>query len=167
MVWSRRLWLRLQTLFRRKRTGQRLDDEVQFHLEQQIAENIAAGMNAQEARYAANRAFGNSTLLKEEARDTWGWTCVEQIVQDVRYATRTLRKSPGFTVVAVFTLALGIGANTAKFSVVRGVVLAPLPYPQPDRLVMLLESNQLFSRDAISYPNFVHWQRSARSFDQM
>jgi predicted permease len=86
---------------------------------------------------------------------------------DLRYAFRTLAKSPGFTFVAVLTLALGIGANTAIFSVVNGVLLSPLPYPQSDRLVLLLESNLRFSRDAISYPNFVDWQRSARSFERM
>lgn len=89
------------------------------------------------------------------------------LLQDIRYGLRCLRKSPGFTVIAVLTLALGIGANTAIFSVVQGVVLAPLPYHQPDRLVMVLETNQRFPQDAISYPNFQDWQRSARSFQQM
>ncbi|HEY6946131.1 MAG TPA: permease prefix domain 1-containing protein, partial [Candidatus Acidoferrum sp.] len=167
MTWARRFWLKLQTLLRRDRSSQRLDAEMQFHLDQQIAENLASGMNPHEARHLAMRAFGNPTFLKEETRITWGWLWLEQIAQDVRYAARTLRKSPGFTTVAVLTLALGIGANTAMFSVVRGVVLAPLPYFQPDRLVMLLESNQRFARDAISYPNFVDWQRSALSFEQM
>ena len=87
--------------------------------------------------------------------------------QDLRFGLRILRKSPGFGAAAVLTLALGIGANTAMFSVVRGVVLAPLPYFQPERLVMVLESNQRVAQDAISYPNFVDWQRSARSFEHM
>src|SRR6266480_4886976 len=73
MVWARRFWLRLQTLFTLNRVGQRLDDEIQFHLEEQIAENMAAGMSREEARYAAQRTFGNSTALKEETRETWGW----------------------------------------------------------------------------------------------
>jgi predicted permease len=167
MVWTRRFWLKLQSLFRRDRSTQRLNDEIQFHLDQQIAENLASGMSPEDARHAAMRTFGNSTVLKEETRDTWGWLWLVQLAQDVRYAVRTLRKSPGFTLVAILTLALGIGANTAMFSVVRGVVLASLPYYQPDRLVMLLESNQRFAQDAISYPNFVDWQRSARSFEQM
>src|SRR5215469_13222154 len=167
MVWMRRFLLRLQNLFYRNRSDRHLTDEIRFHLDQQIAENVASGMGPAEARHAAMRTFGNSTLLKEQTRDTWGWTWLEQIGNDLRFGARTLRKSPGFTLVAVLTLALGIGANTAMFSVVRGVVLAPLPYSQPDRLVMLLESNQRFSRDAISYPNFVDWQRSARSFYQM
>src|SRR2546429_148038 len=82
MVWARRFWLKLQSLFRRSRSTQRLDDEIQFHLEQQIVENLAAGMGSEEARYAAMRTFGNPTVLKEEARDTWGWAWLEQIVSD-------------------------------------------------------------------------------------
>src|SRR6266480_7420859 len=97
MVWARRFWLRLQTLFTLNRVGQRLDDEIQFHLEEQIAENIAAGMSREEARYAAMRTFGNPTVLKQETRETWGWIRLEQIAQDIRYGARTLRKSPVFT----------------------------------------------------------------------
>src|SRR5690348_273767 len=92
---------------------------------------------------------------------------LEGIFQDLRYALRTLRNSPGFMIVVVLTLALGIGANTAIFSLVEGVILAPLPYREPDRLVMVLESNLRFPLDAISYPNFQDWQRSAHSFQQM
>src|SRR5881396_901676 len=119
MLWARRLWLRLQTLFGREQIAQRLDDEMQFHLDQQIAENIAAGMSPEEARYAALRTFGNPTLLQEEARETWGWIWLEQFTRDLRYAGRTLSRAPGFTLVAVMIIALGIGATTALFTVVR------------------------------------------------
>src|SRR5256884_4911307 len=128
MVWARRLWLRLQTLFRRERVAQRLDDEVQFHLEQQIAENIAAGMSREEARCAAMRGFGNPTFLKEETRDTWGWTWLEHFAQDLRYGLRALRKNLGFTAVAVLTVALGICAQTAIFQTIHSLPPRSLPF---------------------------------------
>src|SRR6266566_1964052 len=99
MLWAQRLWLRLQSLFRRDRAAQRLDDEIRFHLEQQIIENIAAGMSREEARHAAMRAFGNTTVLKEETRDTWGWIWLDQGGQDLGFGLRTLRNSPNFPAV--------------------------------------------------------------------
>src|SRR2546429_137847 len=122
MTWARQLWLRLQTLFRRDRAAQRLDDEIQFHLEQQITENIAAGMSPEQARYAAKRTFGNPTFLKEKTRDTWGWRWLENLYEDLRYGLRMLWKNPGFTATAVLSLALGIGANTAIFSLIDALI---------------------------------------------
>src|SRR5271155_497695 len=139
MVSARRLWLRLQTLFRRNRIAQRLHDEIQFHLDQQIAENIAAGMSREEARYAAMRTFGNSTVLKEQTRDTWGWIWLEQLARNLRCASRTLLRAPGFALVVVLVIALGIGATTSLFTVVRSVLLKPLPFKDPDKLVMVYE----------------------------
>src|SRR6266700_4577761 len=135
MLWIWRFWLRLQTLFRRNRSTQRLNDEIQFHLNQQIAENLAAGMSPAEARHAAMRTFGNSTILKEETRDAWGWTRLEQIAQDFRYGLRSLRKGPGFSAVAILSLALGIMAATAMYSVIYGVVLNPFTYRDVDNLM--------------------------------
>src|SRR5947208_3328715 len=137
MVWPRQIWLRLQTLFHRGRSTQRLDDEIQFHLEQQIAENVASGMSPQEARSAAMRAFGNPTFLKEQTRGTWGWIWLEQIGQDFRYGIRMLSRNTGFSLVAVLSLALGIGVNTTVFSAVNTVLLRPLAYPDADRLVLV------------------------------
>jgi predicted permease len=144
----------LQTFFRRHRSAQRLNDEIQFHLDQQIAENIAAGMSPQEARYAATRAFGNPTLTKEQARDTWGWTWLEHFAQDLRYGLRTLRKNLGFTAVAVITLALGIGANTAIFQLIDALRLRAIRVKEPQQLltVQLSDSTGARGSHASGYP---------------
>jgi len=128
MRWLMQLRMRIQILFRRGQAGARLDEELRFHLEQQIAENIAAGMSAEEARYAALRSFGNPALLREQARATWSWTWLELLWRDVCYGMRSLKRSPGFSSIAILVMALGIGANVAMFTVVRSVLLKPLPF---------------------------------------
>jgi macrolide transport system ATP-binding/permease protein len=141
VAWIQTVWLRLQRLFLRERFTRELDKEMRFHLDQQIAENLAAGMTLEEARHAALRVFGNGTTAKEDAWEAWGWSWLEQMVQDVRYGLRQLRKTPGFTTTAVLTLALGIGANTAIFTLVHAVVLNNLPVADPRTLVRLGDTN--------------------------
>src|SRR5262245_14918985 len=129
--------LRLRSLFRRNQVEQELDEELRYHIERQIEENIAKGMTPEEARYAALLALGGVERRKEECRDMRRLRLIEDLAQDVRYGLRTLRKSPGFTAVAAVSLALGIGATTAIFSVVDALMLRRLPVRNPEQLVML------------------------------
>src|SRR6266436_6876863 len=160
---------RLRAMFRRERLDQDLDEELRSHLEMRAADNLAAGMSAQDARYDAQKRFGNTTLLKEDTRDVdiIGW--LDECARDCRFALRMLQRSPGFAAVAVLTLALGIGANTAIFSVVDAILLRPLPYPEPDRLVRIWESSLKFDspRNVVNPLNFLDWRDHSQSFETM
>jgi predicted permease len=151
-------------MFKRDNGEGELDAEMRYDLERRVEVNVAAGMTSKEAEMAAKREFGSVDLAKEECRDERGTRWLEDSWQDVRFAFRMLRKNPGFTVIAILTLALGIGANTAIFSVVNGVLLNPLPYPEPGQLVTISASKPNFPTGSISYPNFLDWKQENQSF---
>jgi predicted permease len=157
----------LRALLRRPQAERELDEELRHHIEQQTEQNIRLGMNPEEASYAALRAFGGVEQAKELSRDARGVRWLEDLWQDLRYEARMLWKNPGFTLVAVITLALGIGANTAIFSLVEALLLRPLPYAEPDRLALLSDRGRGGERNNIPYPNFSDWRDRAQSFEGM
>jgi predicted permease len=144
-----------------------LEDELTSHLKMSEQDRQDRGESPQQAAQSARREFGNVALVEHVTRDQWRGRRLDEFLQDLRFALRTLRKSPGFTIVAILTLALGIGANTSLFSVVNAVLLNPIPYPHPEQLVMLHESKPNFRSGSISYPNFRDWQHDNRSFSSM
>jgi predicted permease len=157
----------LRALHLRRGLDNDLSNEIRAHLELITDENIERGMTPDEARAAARRHFGNMTRAQENARETWQFPRFETIFRDIRYGLRGIRKSPGFSLVVILTLALGIGANTAIFSVVYSVILCPLPYPHGERLVRLGESTAQASGIAVTWINFQHWRAENTTFEDM
>ena len=170
--WLSQLRLGFRSVFRRKRVDQELDEELQYHLERQMDEGVNTGLAPREAQYAARRAMGAIAKSKEECRDMRRVNFIDDLLRDLRYAGRSMRRSPGFAALAVLIMALGIGANTAVFSVVNTVLLKPLAYRDPDRIVTL--SSPLTTGQAltglpklVSIPNFQDWHDQSSSFDAM
>jgi putative ABC transport system permease protein len=151
---------RLRALWHRRRQEADLDAEIEFHLSEDADERAASGLAREDARYAARRDFGNALRIREEMRDAWGWGSTERLLQDVRYGLRTMRRNPAFAAMAICTLALGIGATTSIFSVVQALVLRPLPFVEPDRLVVLFATTPArgIDRDTTSFLDFTAWR---------
>jgi predicted permease len=159
---------RLHSMVRRDAVEHGLDEEIRFHIEQQTEKNVRAGMARGEARRAALVRFGGVESVKEQTRDEFRPSVVEDFLRDVRYGARILWRVPAFALVATVTLGLGIGAATAVFSVVNGVLLAPLPYPQSDRIVRLFQIDANGRRNqTVSEPNFDDWRAGTRAFQAM
>src|SRR5262249_15858270 len=166
------LWRRLLSLARRGRFEREMEEEMRFHLDMQIEQNLASGMAMEEARYAARRQFGNQTWLKESSHEMWSLNLIETLIQDLRYGVAMLRKNPGFPAWAALTGALGIGANPAIFSVINPLLLRPLPSPESQRIVDVWhpppqESFPGLDRFSVSPANFLDWKSQNEVFEQM
>jgi predicted permease len=155
-------------LWRQRQRNQELEEEIQAHLTLAEREEMESGRTQKEAVAAARREFGNVSVAEETTRDMWGWRWLVDAVQDFRYAVRTLRQKPGFAAVALLTLALGSGSITVMFTVINGVLLKPLSYPDPERLVALHSHTEKYGDWwGISYPNFLDLRRESRSFTHL
>jgi predicted permease len=152
---------------KRERMMKDLEEDIREHIETETQDNIARGMSPEEAHYAAMRKFGNVMRVEEDTRDVWSFVWLEQFGQDIHYAFRMLRKSRGFTAVAVLTLALAIGATTAIFSVVYGVLLQPLPYTDSNRIMSVFEVNSGGTWSRVADPNFDDFRDQSRSFQSI
>jgi len=167
MRWLSIFTIRLRMLFGRHSASLRLDDELQFHLDCQIAENLAAGMSPDEARYTALCTFGNPALLRDQTRASWSWNRLERLIRDLRFALRALRRSPGFAISIIGIMALGIGASAAMFTVVDHVLLRPFPYRDAGRLVVFEESDGSPGDWHTPWLDIEQWKAQSRSFSDI
>src|SRR5271154_4397949 len=168
-AWITTLASRTRTWLSPRRVDQEFAHELQTHLDMLTDENIRRGMPPEEARRAARIKLGGVTQLKETNRELRGLPFIETFFQDARYALRMLRKNPGFTAIAILTLALGIGANTAIFSVVYAVLLKPLPFKNPQQLVAVFAAKpqEGVPKPGVSFPNFEEWRAQNTVFSEL
>jgi len=165
MAWLKESARRVAMLLRRGKFDRELDEEMRAHREMKEQALVAAGANEQDARQRTAREFGNTTWLRQESLGRWGWNWAEEAWQDARFGLRMLRKNWGFSAVAILTLALGIGANTTIFSLVNGVLLRPLPYPDAKQVVLIHARTNQVAMTGISYPDLEDWRRQSASFE--
>src|SRR5262245_57808952 len=158
-----RLKTAVRALVQRSHADRELDEELRDHLERQTEQNIRLGMDPEEARYVAHKAFGGLEQAKERSRDARGVRWLEELWQDLRYSLRMVLKKPGFTLVAVITLALGIGANTAIFSAIDALLLNPMPFPELDRVVAVWEKGLEVERTETTVANYLDWRAQDRA----
>jgi hypothetical protein len=161
------LWLRIKALVMRRKLERDLNDELGFHMAMRQQKLEQDGLTATEASAAARRRLGNPTLLRETSRSLWTFTWLDALSRDVRYAVRAMARSPVFAIVAILTLAFGIGANTAIFSIVNGILLRAMPYERPAELYSIREAVQVGSErktmSSVNGGNILEWKRSAAS----
>jgi predicted permease len=164
----RQWWTKVRAVLARRRSlAEELNEEIAAHLDLAAKDHIAAGMDPDAARAAARRHFGNVLLTRERAHEAWRFPGCESFLQDLRYGWRGILRAPSFALVIILTLALGIGATTAIFSVVDTVLLRPLPYPAAERLVWLGEASRQANGISVTWINYQHWRRDNRSFEEM
>ena len=165
--WLEKVQQRLRSLFHREDADYELDDELRDHIEQKTQLYVSQGIAPAEARRRALIDLRGVERVKEDCRDARGTRWLDDLAHDARYAFRVMRKSRGFTLIVIVTLALGIGATSGVFSVVNGVLLQPLPYDHPEQLVALSESKLNFTSGSIPYPNFRDWEKNNTTFSSM
>ena len=163
----REWWSKLRRAPWRRTLDEELAEEMRAHADLMADDNLARGLPAEEARVAARRSFGNMTAVQERAREAWGFPRFEPLLQDLRYGLRAVRQAPGFALVTILTLGLGIGVNTAIFSVVYSVLLRPLPYPSGERLMMLGEDAGKATGISVTWINYQHWRAENHTFEDM
>jgi putative ABC transport system permease protein len=164
----RQWWSKIErVLASRRDLGSELEQEIDAHVQFLIDKNLERGMAPRDARAAARREFGNMTTVRERSYQSWQFQRLETLLRDIRYALRGIAKAPGFSLIVILTLAVGIGANTAIFSAVYAVLLKPLPFPAAERLVWLGESNAKATGISVTWINFEHWQAENHTFETM